>query len=195
MRMACCLQSTCTCTCCSRNYRSCGSSTVFAFVVALAILCQFSREKFLQEQQRNGNATLCFTWLQNFTPAPKADRSAYYMCKYTHTHTCMHMHFLPGRTDLVFGLGNIIYAGGMINNNGVHWLPHGLAAILAFETVTVILQLNIKSGNLTFTAIVTATATATVSVQHRSGKFVPRLFCFYTQIESEISLLLLLLLL
>lgn len=30
---------------------------------------------------------------------------------YTHTHTCMHIHFLPGRTDLVFGLGNIIYAG------------------------------------------------------------------------------------
>lgn len=60
-----------------------------AAVVAVAILCQFSREKFLREQQRNGNATLYFTWRQNFTPAPKAYQSAYYMHIHTHTHTCI----------------------------------------------------------------------------------------------------------
>lgn len=193
MRMACCLQSTCTC--CSRNYRSCCYYRFCLCCCSCNSVPVFTRKVSARATEK-WKCNALFHMAAKFHTSPQGrSKCVLHTLTHTHTHACMHAYFLPGRTDLVFGLGNIIYAGGMINNNGVHWLPHGLAAILAFETVTVILQLNIKSGNLTFTATVTATATATVSVQHRSGKFVPRLFCFYTQIESEISLLLLLLLL
>lgn len=118
---------------------------------------------------------------------------------YTYTHTHMHLYtFCLWELIWFVLLGEYyLYAGGVIYHR-VHWLPHGLAAILAFETVR--LQLNIKSGNLTFTAIATGTATATVRLRPSttsigSGKFVSQGFCFYTQIESEISLLLLELLL
>lgn len=68
---------------------------IAAVVVAVAILCQFSREKFLRDQQRNGNATLCFTWRQNFTPAPKANRSAYCIHIHLHTHAYTYSHTQP----------------------------------------------------------------------------------------------------
>lgn len=73
--------------------------------------CKSNREMEMQRSVSHGCK------ISHQPPRPIEVRITY---TYTHTHTCMHIHFLPGRTDLVFGLGNIIYAGGMINNNGVH---------------------------------------------------------------------------
>lgn len=180
MRFACCLQSTC-----------------LWLLLLLLQFCASFHEKSFCASNREMEMQRSISHGGKISHQPPRLIKVRITCTYIHTHTPKHMHlytFCLWELIWFVLLGEYyLYAGGVIYHR-VHWLPHGLAAILAFETVR--LQLNIKSGNLTFTAIATGTATATVRLRPSttsigSGKFVSQGFCFYTQIESEISLLLL----
>lgn len=183
MRIACCLQSTCLLLLLLLLLQFCASFHEKSF-------CAINREMEMQRSVSHGGK------ISHQPPRLIEVRITYtYMYTLMHTHSHTQAHILSGCenwSDSCCWGEYYLYAGGVIYH-GVHWLPHGLAAILAFETVR--LQLNIKSGNLTFTAIATGTGTATVRLRPSttsigSGKFVSQGFCFYTQIESEISLLL-----
>lgn len=110
MRMACCLQSTCTCTCCSRNYRSCCYYRFCLCCCSCNSVPVFTRKVSARATEK-WKCNALFHMAAKFHTSPQGrSKCVLHTLTHTHTHACTYT-FCLGELIWFLVLGTLSMLG------------------------------------------------------------------------------------